>query len=432
MKKILLFFVALCANYAASAQGIISADQAEETKCYTISTAKRGGLTIMDEDATNLVGTKEDGVGQDYDMMDTRQQFAFIQWDGAVYLYSVGAHKFVNIGTGKKGSLEDTPVNPILFEDGDEIEMTVRLLFDNLHNINLGGSNQVVIDNWSDKDAGNSFIITEADEFFEAADIIKELENAKESEATVTYHYYVDGKYYKDIETTQTRGDIATEPQVLPFTKNYDYVADQLVIDGLEIDVNCEADVPFPVTTDGNYKYGAIRGHSNQIRYIYIDEEGKGKDTGNLQAEMSQFEDNYLWYIVGDFVDGYELINKKTQEHLCADTTVEYAYSGNDGDTFWFLDAGSAGSTITEGFFALKTLSYNQYLNCQGDLKFWSDNDAGSTFQFIPVDSEGVPTAILNATAETTVSAIYDLQGRRVVAPIRGQLYIQNRKKVIF
>ena len=48
-------------------------------------------------------------------------------------------------------------------------------------------------------------------------------------------------------------------------------------------------------------------------------------------------------------------------------------------------------------------------------------------------DEEGT-TAIENVANKKTVAdnAFYDLQGRRVMTPVKGRLYICNGKKVIF
>ena len=47
------------------------------------------------------------------------------------------------------------------------------------------------------------------------------------------------------------------------------------------------------------------------------------------------------------------------------------------------------------------------------------------------VAGSGVPTGIEGINAENSNVEIYDLQGRRVMAPVKGNLYIQNGKKVM-
>ncbi|MGN0089745.1 MAG: discoidin domain-containing protein [Alloprevotella sp.] len=47
------------------------------------------------------------------------------------------------------------------------------------------------------------------------------------------------------------------------------------------------------------------------------------------------------------------------------------------------------------------------------------------------VAGSGVPTGIESINAENSNVEIYDLQGRRVMAPVKGNLYIQNGKKVM-
>lgn len=168
----------LAAHAQEVAERVLKAEDISASKCYYIYTTGRGGLTITSEAATNLVGTRESGVNQTVDATNPLQQFAFINYEGNFYLYSVGAGKFVNVGN--KGTLNAMPADPIYFKNADAA--TVMLYFDADHNINLGGSNQVIIDDWSSKDAGNSFNILVAADFDTEAIVAEMAARAEQAE----------------------------------------------------------------------------------------------------------------------------------------------------------------------------------------------------------------------------------------------------------
>ena len=140
---------------------VLKAEDVSAEVAYYIYTTARGGLTVQNANSTELVGTSEAGVYQSVDPTDVRQQFAFVNWEGNLYLYSVATQKF--IGKSNRGTFTDEPVDPIYFKNA--YNGTVMLYFDDSFNINLGGSKQVTIDTWKTKDAGNSFIIKVAEPF---------------------------------------------------------------------------------------------------------------------------------------------------------------------------------------------------------------------------------------------------------------------------
>ena len=96
------------------------------------------------------------------DKADTRQQFAFISNDNGAthYLYHAAEKKFVN----KDGSLADVPTDAIHFMAG-AYDTTFVAYFDETHYINVGGSKEMVINDWSTPDGGNSCAIYPAGAF---------------------------------------------------------------------------------------------------------------------------------------------------------------------------------------------------------------------------------------------------------------------------
>ena len=106
------------------------------------------------EDGDTLKSNVDLGIG--LNAYDTRQQFAFIKNGMAYYLYHVAEGKYVN----KQGHLTTEPVDPINFKAG-AYENTVYMYFDSQHQINVGGSQQMIIDGWDTADGGNSCVLIE-------------------------------------------------------------------------------------------------------------------------------------------------------------------------------------------------------------------------------------------------------------------------------
>ena len=101
-------------------------------------------------------------LGIELDSDDPRQQFAILSDDGGntCFLYHVTESKFIC----KDGSLSETPVDAIKFMEGAYSD-TFFAYFDNSHYVNVGGSQQMLIDGWSTPDGGNSCLIQHVGEF---------------------------------------------------------------------------------------------------------------------------------------------------------------------------------------------------------------------------------------------------------------------------
>ena len=131
------------------------------------------------------------------DMNDTRQQFAILSIDGGVtrYLYHVATQMFVN----KDGLLSTTPADAISFMNG-AYDNTFFAYFDGLHYVNVGGSQQMIIDGWSTPDGGNSCSIIPVGEFDSAAalkainDFATGIEEVKGEEGEVKTIYDLQGR----------------------------------------------------------------------------------------------------------------------------------------------------------------------------------------------------------------------------------------------
>ena len=131
------------------------------------------------------------------DMNDTRQQFAILSIDGGVtrYLYHVATQMFVN----KDGSLSTTPADAISFMNG-AYDNTFFAYFDGSHYVNVGGSQQMIIDGWSTPDGGNSCSIIPVGEFDSAValkainDFATGIEEVKGEDGEVKTIYDLQGR----------------------------------------------------------------------------------------------------------------------------------------------------------------------------------------------------------------------------------------------
>lgn len=195
---------------------IVSISEINPNKAYCIYTDARGGLTIKSADDTRLWGTKENGVGQNVDGNNHFQQFAFINYNEKIYLYSIGAGKFVN--SSETGKLEDVPADAIDFKNPGN--GTVRLVFTSgsAINFNLGGSNQMAIGTWSTKDPGNSFRIAPVADF-DPAPVIAALNAA--TYVDVTYMITnVDGVEVPYVVKNVKTGQLAAIPEINGYFSN--------------------------------------------------------------------------------------------------------------------------------------------------------------------------------------------------------------------
>lgn len=156
-------------NVAVEEEVVVSAlGDFNPNKCYTVITPSRGGWSVNNA-GDNFCSTNDNGYGTNVDKTKTQNQFAVLSADGEnYYLFSVHANKFVMADR----TLVAGPADAIKFTDASS-QGTGRVLvsFKDLNDkhINLGGSNQMIIDGWGDGyneiDAGNAVKFVEVGDF---------------------------------------------------------------------------------------------------------------------------------------------------------------------------------------------------------------------------------------------------------------------------
>lgn len=167
MRKFTLLFAFLLSLIGVTqAQTVITdLNSLSNGKVYTL-TGERGTLLTFDG-ATMLYGTfAGDKEGVAYDASDPYQQFAIVKADnGNMYLYSVGAKKFVN-QSGNTNPLSSSPnqmfvVAPASAPSGNN--MWLLKVNNNMINFSRGYNNAGMCANYNSEDPGNRFTITEVD-----------------------------------------------------------------------------------------------------------------------------------------------------------------------------------------------------------------------------------------------------------------------------
>ena len=410
MKKFTsLMLMLLCAVTTMFAQTLPATDKAFKVE------NDRGALAI-NNDGTALIGTPNVAIAD-----VAQKNFAFVQHEGKVYLYSVWASKFVN----KDCSLTNSqPVDAITVENVADGKFFFK--YDDAHNVNLGGSGQIAVNDWGTKDAGNQFTLVENGDFNpEAALAI--LSNS----CTITYNFVYNGKTVATQTTEVAKGAVYPAFTSLPWgaaatvpTGTAD--ADETVEVVCTIDTSVLPFVPSATYDDANMKWYYVKNnntyylsHKAGQDHIALNDAAKTIDENNKDA--------FSWAFVGNPFDGYHIVNRATgNTHvLSSSTSVE----GNDanvwpvmtetpvpsGNNEYWIPTSS--SNIANGFYlAQKGFASNRLNNRGGKLAYWTGGaDNGSTFTVIerPMGPVAELEALI-ATAETLKTTVTDNQGTAI------------------
>ena len=166
MKKLLLLFAVMLSAVGAWAQGDLPFNKACTVIAEEHNSGAKPGWAINNE-KTAMVSFGNTAIDK-----EAQKNFAFIQFNGKVYLYSVWAEKFVNKDMSLTNAL---PVDDIKVESVDGGKFFFK--YDDSHNMNIGGSKQLAPDGWTTKDGGNQYTITEVDMDFDPSAALAILDN---------------------------------------------------------------------------------------------------------------------------------------------------------------------------------------------------------------------------------------------------------------
>ena len=394
MKKITcLLALFLCVIGTAMAQ-ITDISELSNDKKYTVWTGSRGGWAVNAE-GTEFKSSNDIGRGTDLssNVQNAQCQFQFLSEDGGntIYLYSVYANKYVNIN----GSLSETATDALNFNK--QSDGTFVVYFDNTHYINLGGSKQMIIDDWSTADDGNKVTITEV------PDAVVE----------VTWNYQIDGVTFKTVTQNLAANTACTAPAVDFFVVDSQSAENTGSAATLTITVSGHENLPFQKTTDLNDpKWYAVSLHTNNAFYLWHwDENDALVSTPVPTLGASDYtvpsDDAYFWCFTGSLAEGFKIYNKKAGTSVTLNSTSGQAQVGTAEDNNDLWDLVKSTSTIANSVcFAIHNTT--NYINHQGGLKYWGSTDEGSSALFYTPASfplnyvTGYVNAPVNAVGSST------------------------------
>lgn len=349
-------------------------------KAYTLTT-QRGSLGT---NGTQMVST--------YGTTYSASNFAIISYEENYYLYSVADSKFVSNNT-----------QPTLTEDISEVSaLTFDLTSAPLYFMGMGSNGVnvssyntgIVVNNWTNRDAGNQYVIEEADDF-DPTDALAVLEEYFHPSYFVTYVVKDESGentlFTSDPVGTTLGANITTLPEEYQQALFYDYNTVNVTISETNTTVTFTAtpkDSPlFQYTADTTNPVYYVLKLKNATYPKYVSD---GTPNVTLPTTISDYN-NVVWAFVGEPYAGFQLINKAAGTSLVlgsespasdgktgGNTYATLASSGTQTYEKWYV----VNSThLTNGFFLCNEEGYALNQRSNDNLAYWtSGKDAGSTF----------------------------------------------------
>lgn len=412
-QKLTILLLALGTSIGAWAQ-VTTLSNIDQNKCYTV-TCNRSSWAVAN-DGTNLTTINQLGLA--FSSSDTKQQFAFVVYNGEYYLWSVNANKFVT----SSNTLTNIAANaePVYFADASSHKAnTVRVYFNEDKNINVGSNLQIAIDTWKSADDGCAYTIAEAADFdpSQALEVLN---------PTTTLQYvisdnggtvFTSGAHYATIGETITT--LPSEYQ-RPYC-SYSVTETTIVAGENTIPVTVTYNLPFTVSTsfaDATWYYATIR----SSKYLRADEENKDTDGRYTTSSTNDNTDVYKWAFFGNPYSYFYIVNKGQGEgkYLYAGTVPEFqtvANPSSTNDALWEATANSSGFSLRS---ITGTYLYINDAGNAGNLGYWNSasgaNDGGSmwTVEEVPsgidvtydfyIGGEKVKSVVVTTTVNSEVS----------------------------
>ena len=331
----------------------------------------------------------------------SEQQFALYNHEGNIYLYSVGANKFVGgIVDGRYFQLTDTPTHSYTVVESDPAGYFIIKL-DNSNYINVStGWEAGCVGAWATQDDGNQLVISAVANMPES--VSTTLYNAFHTQRNFTYTF----KYNGEVKATQTCSGNVNEayPEVDASLFPYGVTATKPegtipsdVASNIELELTV-GELPFEATEDVNAinKWYFMQMHSNNKRYIEYIADGDYMEWTDTEVNAAN-RDAYMWAFVGNIWDGFKLVNKAATTAKA----IKSEGSGNPGmDTFakgtsFVLKKSKVADGNGFVYFCLQYPN-GEHLNAQsGKVAHWWDTDAGSAINLFEVPTLDAELATL-------------------------------------
>ena len=283
-------------------------------KYYTVSTPSRGGWSVNNI-GDNFCSTNDNSFGITVDKTKTQNQFAVLTVDNEnYYLFSVHANKFVKVDrtlvAGKGDAIE--------FADASSQgagRVRVNFKGDTKKYINLGGSKQMIVDDWSTVDAGNAVKFVEAGDFDPTA-------------ALAMLSTQIDATYTLIDQTGQTyEGNFVWDGSNNPtVTGVFSPTFENVVWNAENNHYTATINFGYPVS---NKRLGATNETLLTINEKYI--RAVGDDVKVQTATIAAVDANCLWAIYPAFDEGafsFTIMNVATGKYLTTNATAGHNTQG--------------------------------------------------------------------------------------------------------
>ncbi len=268
---------------AASDAGSKAKPTAATSDIFTVWTADRGGWAV-NALGTRFLSSADAGLGTMVNPFRTQLQFRLVEVEGATYLYSVHAHKYVN----STCSLSATPRHPVVLTTLDDGTLFVQ--FDDTHIINIGGDKQLSVNDWKTVDEGNK--------------VSFDLVPLNMTLATVHWDYTLDGKPYKSFDNYLER-NVSLNPFLLDYVKPLSQSATE-VGEGIQLSVELEVTEDLPFHKDA---WTLLRaGHE----LACLAPSSSDLSCSGPYDWAAPADDRNLWNFSGDLAEGFTLRHKAT------------------------------------------------------------------------------------------------------------------------
>lgn len=380
------------------ASAISSWEQIANTKLFTLKTS-RSELTVSDDYSQ---GKTTNDISGTFDATNERYQWAILKHatNGNYYLYNKAANKFLC----KNATMSATPTDAV--QNTPQAGGTFVLKFDNTHYINMGGKNQLAIDDWGTADEGNKFTITHVANWQPTEEFLRVLGYGI-TYRSVTINYNVGAKTYLSttIEVEDGTTLSASHFNHLNATRDYVTVSDwdkkDPITEDCTVNVNCTFSNDCPLVFSESYEnavWQMVNMHSNESNYMWsvnLSETGQPTinviNKGGADSYKSSVapEDKDLWAFVGD-ITGFKIYNKAAGENY-----VMSKLSDGDNAVSWTAPADgtiytahrTASTSISNGACILPK-GHTYYLNHRvANIQGWTARDEGSTVRIFAPDA---------------------------------------------
>ncbi len=360
------------------------------------------------------------------------QQFAFYVADGKIYLYSVGADKFVSEVSGARFPLVENPGKAIAVEKiGDYFAIKVN----GTECVNVSTGYEVgCVGGWNNIDNGNKFEILEVADM--SAEVATKLNEAFSGNYEITYNFY-DGETKVGSQTIAViKGNEYPSPTAIPAYVQVSGLPTGVVPSSGSYDLQCTLSDAFPfkgnfgMTTRGGAKWFAVNKGAQELT------------TKALSIENLSESGKYTWTIGGSWYNGFDFKHVESAKYLAApssapDNGSELVLQDEEGELTKF------DVVLNNGNYYLKLHgTENSYVSDFGGgtnakLKFWNSasnlGDGGSIVAVEDVDAEVLLAAFKAGYANLngvvgSYKATADEINALTVATVGD--FIQNTEKV--